>query len=188
MTFGQEKKKFFLNEAFISINHTIPSTDYMTGKPSFGLAGYHHFFPERRLHLLLGFEWNRTVAKYEEYNAFKTTNPYEYHIQLVMNHLSFPVALRIYINSGKQLFTNLGASLDINVYSKKKFYQKDEGYELFDGPGFIGFNAGLGYEFPLKKHTLILISDYKLAFNSLLGGHSNRSPIRYARILIGLRF
>ncbi len=136
----------------------------------------------------MGFEWNRKVAKYEIYDTYKSSNPYIYHVQFVMNHLSVPATLRIYLNKKKQFFVNLGASMDLNLYSKKKHLLRDDGYKKFNAPNLIFMVAGVGYEFKLKKHTLVLMTDYKYALNHFFGAKSDISKHRYARILIGLRF
>lgn len=195
----QESKDFFIDEFQLSVNRTNLKDNNTEDRYGFGLGAYHSFMSDKKINLVIGFEYNKTSQfkrrMYEGKFAHTTDLTYN------LNCLSVPVGFRFNIGSKTKIFIETGGFADLMINSNRKGtlhnYHPDENNQINYSEkeidekaklsSAVGIYVGLGVRIPISKFELIIKPDYKLALNKL---YSYQDDIynRYFRMNIGLRF
>jgi len=196
----ENQNDYFFNELNISLNRTSVSDDNTENKFGFGVGAMRIIMKDRWINPLFGFEFNFT-------NQFKK-RLYEGHfanlenVKYNINSFSIPILFRIHLNQQKRCFLEIGTFAELVTKSTKKgkmiSYLPDENNninrteKLINENGGIlplnyGLSLGLGFKFPLRKHSCFIKSDYKygLRVNNVKSEYFYN---RYFRFVIGLDF
>lgn len=196
---GQDSNDFFFDEFQISLNRTNLQNDNTEDRYGFGLGVYHSFMPERKINFIFGLEYNNTSqfkkSMYEGHFAHATNLTYS------INCFSVPVGFRLNIGSNTKVLFETGGFTDLIFNSSRigtmHTYLPDENNQInyteaeidqkVRMSNNIGLYVGLGVQFPIFKHVLIVKPDYKFGINKL---YSYQDDIynRYFRINIGFKF
>lgn len=197
-SFCQESKTFFFDEFNLSVNKVVLQGEENEGLFGFGLGAYHRFMDEKKLNLILGFEYNMTrqfiKSLYEGHSATAKDLTY------TMNCLSIPLGLRFNMGKKTKLFIEGGGFADLMIYSKRTgtlcTYSYDAENHLIENKQPIdekvslssgyGLYLGMGVQIPMSGFELIIKPDFKLGLKAL---YSYQESIynSYIRLAIGLK-
>lgn len=202
---GQESGKGFFedffNEFSVSLNRTDLRDDNSGNGFGFGIGTYYTYRRDRKLNILLGFEYNRTSLhkKYIDKGRFAHLTDVSYKI----NNLSIQPCLRFNIGSKTKIFIEAGGFTDIVLKSRYKgtlhssevvnnqlissVYKTDGKAAL---PSSAGIYFGLGVRIPMSGFELVIKPDYKMGLTNWSPDYYYQYGIlsRYFRLNLGVRF
>ncbi len=183
----------------ISVNHTIPKHGFYDNKMGFGAGAYSLCFPDKRLNLMFGLEYNRTYQfidqMYEGHFAHSTDLYY------TMNCISIPIGIRV--NAGKRVkvFMETGGYADLMLSSGRKgtmhtYYPNANNLITYNEYPFdqkarlsnaVGIFVSMGISIPVWQTELIIKPAYKFALTDV---YSDMESIynRYGQLTIGIKF
>lgn len=161
----------------------------------FGIGIYRTNFDTHKINLILGLEYNMTDLKVKDLmngSHFSTQKNVTY----VLHNLSIPIDARYNFGGKAKIFIQVGAYMDIPIYSKKEGYllnynpklennnenKKITQHNIFSGPDF-GFAGSLGIRIPLEKHEITIKPAYKFGIRKWDYYFNNR----YFRLSVGFR-
>jgi len=198
ISYGQNSNALFIDEFNVSINRSTLKDDNTEDRYGFGLGTYHSFLPDKKINLVLGFEYNRTsqFKKYMYEGHYASATDLIYHI----NCFYIPFGLRLNMGSKTKFFIETGGFADLTINSNRTgtmhtylpdennqiSYKESEIDEKIGLSNSLGFYIGIGIRIPISRFDLIVKPDYKFGINKL---YSYQDEIfnRYFGINIGLR-
>ena len=147
-------KKQFSPEFKLSFNF---SNKTLLGGYGFGVGFYNAFFSQKRCNLITGLEYNV---------VFRNMIFLEDDFQGRYHYIGIPANVRVNFGKKVTFFIEAGVFFDPIVIEKRIFYEKEKSKEAkttyMHKPDF-GFSGGIGLRIPVKKHEILVKSDYKLA-------------------------
>ncbi len=199
LTFGQGDSTFFFDEFSISLNETNVNDNNTNDGIGFGIGAYHAFSADKKVNLIIGFEYNKTsqfkTIMYEGHFAHSTDLTY------YINSVSIPLTVRVNFGNKSKAFVETGPFLDLNIRARKKgtmhTYLPNANNQIeyneyeFDGKANIsnlnyGISFGLGIDIPLSKYKLMIKPEYKFGVTSLYD-YGDQIFNRYFRIMIRVK-
>lgn len=196
--YGQDVNEWFFDEADISFNRTNVADSNTENRNGFGIGVYHSFFPEDRVNLIFGVEYNRTNqfkrSMYEGHYA--TATDLSYHLNLA----SFPVGARLNFGNKFKVFIEAGGYADLMIKSIRvgtmHTYFPDNNGQVVDKTfpidekaklsSIVGVYSGLGIRIPVSSFEVVIKGDYKLGLQDLYS-YIDTITNTHWRVSIGIR-
>ncbi|MBC8321505.1 MAG: hypothetical protein H8E34_12370 [Bacteroidetes bacterium] len=199
LLFGQKDKPKFFSELVVSVNRTDLENQNTENGNGFGIGIYQSFRDNKKVSLILGFEFNRTSqlkkSMYGGHFAYTTDVKYNF------SWLSIPLTTRINFGGRIKFFIEPGIFVDIPIGAREKGtlhsylpnednqieYKETEYDKKASQIGLnYGLSFGLGIIIPVSKVNLIIKPDYRLGMKSIYD-YQDQINNKYFRINIGIK-
>ena len=173
ISYGQIIRELLFDEFTLSANRTFFSGNNTEGKYGFGLGAYNSFRSDKKLNVLVGFEYNQ--SNFFVNYSYDGHYAYYYDLSYKLNSISIPLGLRYNLGPKQSFFFESGVFVDLVINSSRKgthvyYYDpqvisESEIDETDVLSNSLGSYFGIGILIPISKYKFIVKSDYKCGFN-----------------------